>query len=218
MNDDLFPNIPSAGPPPSPEPSAHESYRPILAQRTRTARKELRYKQYELERLAGLQPSVLSHVEKAKRGTSIDTLVRLCKALRESPDWLLGLPQAKVPAHAPVNTKDAEWRATIGPRLRFCRERKGLSQAALATRCGMAANTISQLEAGSRFTSVGKLVVLCIYLDVPARWVLGFPSFAPPPARPDPGLDCPSGEIGEDEGSPRQGIQGPNRHVLEALV
>jgi len=47
--------------------------------------------QAELSKLSKLHPSSISHFERGKREPSLHNLVRLCRALNCSADYLLGL-------------------------------------------------------------------------------------------------------------------------------
>ncbi len=55
----------------------------------------------------------------------------------------------------------------VGERLRLLRERRGLSQRALAQAAGMSANALSQIERGNVSPSVGTLNRLAAALNVP---------------------------------------------------
>jgi transcriptional regulator with XRE-family HTH domain len=161
----------------TPLESAVEPWRVFLPERLSEALTEMGWKQYQFERTAGLANGTVSHFKDYSRCPSLETLVLICKTLRRSPDWLLGLPEAEVPEGAPLNGKDEDWMKVIGPRVRWIREHRGLSVDELASLIGRSKPMMGQIENGRRGPSVDTFVKLCFALNVPGKWLLGFVSF-----------------------------------------
>lgn len=63
----------------------------MIAERVREARIRRGFTQSELSRHAGMTPAAIWQIEKGERQPSADTIIRLCRALGVSADWLLGL-------------------------------------------------------------------------------------------------------------------------------
>jgi transcriptional regulator with XRE-family HTH domain len=61
----------------------------------------------------------------------------------------------------------------LGQNLRHLRERRGLTQAELGTRAGMAAASVSHFETGQRLPSLDSLVKLADALEVSVDTLLG---------------------------------------------
>lgn len=131
-------------------------------------------KQSEFERDCGLKASVLSHIEKGTRGPSLNTFVRICRVLRIRPDVLLGLPAlVRTEGDFPIG-KEEDWREVIGSRMRYSRERAGLTCKRLGALAGLSGMSISQIENGRGFPSLEALAALSVALKVPAFRLLGF--------------------------------------------
>lgn len=62
-------------------------------------------------------------------------------------------------------------------RLQKLRERKRLNRKALGELCGLSKNIIGQYERGEKEPSVGTLIELADYFEVPADYLLGRQNF-----------------------------------------
>lgn len=62
-------------------------------------------------------------------------------------------------------------------RLRKLRERKKLNRKALGELCGLSKNIIGQYESGEKEPSVGTLIELADFFEVPADYLLGRQNF-----------------------------------------
>lgn len=62
-----------------------------LGARVRRYRQEQKLTQEQLAETADISASFLGHIERGSRVLSIDTLLRLCTALRVTPNELLGM-------------------------------------------------------------------------------------------------------------------------------
>lgn len=62
---------------------------PALGQSIRMYRKKLRLTQEQLAEQAGVSASFLGHIERGSRIASMETFVRLCQALKVTPNDLL---------------------------------------------------------------------------------------------------------------------------------
>ena len=60
-----------------------------LGRRVAARRHELGLKQWQVNEMAGLSDKYLSNIERATSVISIDVLMKLCDALRTTPDYLL---------------------------------------------------------------------------------------------------------------------------------
>ena len=60
-----------------------------LGKRIRKERVDANMTQEELAKKAGISPPFVGHIERGTRKASVDTLVRLCNALKVSPRVLL---------------------------------------------------------------------------------------------------------------------------------
>lgn len=60
-----------------------------LGKRIRAQRKQLKMTQEELAEKAEISNSFLGHIERGTRKASLDTLVKICNALKASPNLLL---------------------------------------------------------------------------------------------------------------------------------
>jgi transcriptional regulator with XRE-family HTH domain len=80
--------------------SAPESRRveEVFSSRLRSLREARGFTQEALAEAVGLQPAMLSHIERGRRGPSLATLVKLSEVLAVSTDYLLGLDTQPVPA------------------------------------------------------------------------------------------------------------------------
>lgn len=134
--------------------------------------------QTEFQQKTGLAPSIISHIEIGNQRPSVEVVFRICRELSVSPDWLLGLPKAAIPAVDWGGMQTSDWKDQIGTRLRLCRKQVDVNQANIAAKTGLSPAMISNLECGVRFPSVGNLVVLCRYFEVPAWWLLGMPELS----------------------------------------
>lgn len=65
-----------------------------------------------------------------------------------------------------------DWLATVGGRVRSCREKLGVSQRELASRCDISCGTISFLEAGRIDARGSTLLRLSRSLRVSVDWLL----------------------------------------------
>ena len=154
---------------------AEAKWREVMPKRIRKARELGKITQTRLQEESGLNPSILSHVERGTRLPSIETFVKISTELGVSPDWLLGLPERKAPTNASKLPR-GYWKRMIGSRLRLARELAGLNQANLSRATGIAARMISNIEGGTRFPSLKNLVLLCGQLKLSVEWLLSMPS------------------------------------------
>lgn len=60
-----------------------------IGRRIAERRRELGLTQWQVEELADITQKYLSNIERATSGLSIDVLMRLCSALKTTPDYLL---------------------------------------------------------------------------------------------------------------------------------
>jgi len=60
-----------------------------LGKRIREQRKKARMTQEELAEQAEISNSFMGHIERGTRKASLDTVVKICNALKVSPDYLL---------------------------------------------------------------------------------------------------------------------------------
>lgn len=60
-----------------------------LGRRIRAQRKQMKMTQEELAEKAEISNSFLGHIERGTRKASLDTLVKICNALKASPNLLL---------------------------------------------------------------------------------------------------------------------------------
>ena len=60
-----------------------------LGKRIRAQRKQMKMTQEELAEKAEISNSFLGHIERGTRKASLDTLVKICNALKASPNLLL---------------------------------------------------------------------------------------------------------------------------------
>ena len=63
----------------------------MIGERLQEARKRRGLTQSELSRRAGMTPAAIWQIEAGQRQPAADTIIRLCRALGVSADWLLGL-------------------------------------------------------------------------------------------------------------------------------
>lgn len=68
-----------------------------IGQRIFLARTRLELTQGDLHTLTTIHQTALSHFESGRREPNLKNLVLLCKALKVSSDWILGLPERKHP-------------------------------------------------------------------------------------------------------------------------
>lgn len=132
----------------------------------------------------GFSQGVLSGIETGKSGMSMETLIPICVEFHTLPDVLLGLPNTMPPPGGPSNGKGVPWKKAIGPRVDFCMKIRKLSPRQLAEITGLSVGTIHAIARGDDSVSVETLGALSLALEVPAWWLLGFPSFGSNDSRP----------------------------------
>lgn len=60
-----------------------------IGQRIAKRRRELGLTQWQVEEMVDITPKYLSNLERATSGLSIDVMMRICKALKTTPDYFL---------------------------------------------------------------------------------------------------------------------------------
>ncbi len=72
---------------------------------------------------------------------------------------------------------------TLGEKIRLLREERDMNQTELGNQLNMTQRKISYLELGKYEPSVEDIRALCIYFNVSADYLLGFPKNLPYPQR-----------------------------------
>ena len=71
-----------------------------------------------------------------------------------------------------MSTQETEYASTLGARIRKARKESGKTQAELASRAGIAKDTLSRYERGGMVPSAEMIIGLASALGVPATWLL----------------------------------------------
>ena len=79
----------------------------ILGQRIRRHRLQKKLTQEQLAEQVGVSPAFLGHVERGSRIPSLETLMKLCRALAVTPNALLGDPgqEDALPEYITISTR-----------------------------------------------------------------------------------------------------------------
>lgn len=121
----------------------------FLGDKIRLLRKGKKMPLEELARRSGISVSYLSEIERGAVCPALDTVKRVAEGL-------------SVPATALIGHRDD----TLGGRLKALREKSGLTQAGLASRAGVTAGLIGQVEQGKVQPSLKTLEKLASVMGV----------------------------------------------------
>ena len=154
-----------------------------IGQRIRDLRQDHGYSLSELAGKAGLSPSYLSEIERAKKRPSPKTLDKLGTALNLSLTALVGTAAA-----AEANGRDGGARkrnetagggqgtwVTLGDKIRIRREEKGWTLKRLGEQVGLSDSYLSEIERGRIDPSVDTLRRLAEALDLPVPLLFASP-------------------------------------------
>ena len=77
----------------------------VMGKRIRERRKNMKLTQQELANQIDLSASFLGHIERGTRVLSVDTLVKLCTALKMPPNELLGMECMEAAPQVPAQLR-----------------------------------------------------------------------------------------------------------------
>lgn len=168
--------------------SPHPAYDTLLQRFGATLRQYRQQRRLSHKALAarmGIGSSYISEIEQGKRNIAVLMLLRFAYALNVPAAWLLAdldTHPASTPPTPPVLPPDVtpspmpEDRTMLlqrlGEAIRHYREERGLLQAALAAKIGVASSYICHIEQGHRGLSILNLVRMATALELPVPCLL----------------------------------------------
>lgn len=141
-------------------------------QRIKAARKAQHMTQSELAAKLGIPYQSISQYERDLRNPKYETLQRIAHALGVTDldllDWY-SLPDS----YTKYCYSDLEQRNSTGKRIKYARNRLGMSVATLAEKLSISVSTVNRYEAGKTDLSLSQLKEIGKALDVSEDWLVG---------------------------------------------
>lgn len=138
----------------------------IIGQRINSALALSGKMQKDLAAVLGVTDNTVSYYVGGKRSPSTEQLIEIAKYLGVTSDYLLGIDS--------LNAHNINYSRDVFPeRLKFLREKCGMSCAALAEKIGVTGASIGYYERGERTPNIEILQSLCKTFEVSADYLLG---------------------------------------------
>lgn len=113
--------------------------------------------------MSGVPASTLySIIERDNKKIDIDILIRICKALEIPVEYLLD------------QESNSDLKVTIGERIKYLRESKGLTQIEFAQKLNVSYGTIAMWETGKRTPGIETIKKIADFFGVPPGSITGW--------------------------------------------